>query len=342
MKKTRLKQLALITFLALSLFSCNEDERETLDTEYSITGFASRRQNLSFFFEALNRTGLSGVLSQSGSYTVFAPLNDAFTTFFNANGYTDVESVPVPILKNLLLNHVISNEISTNSILATGGYASTLSPINDSNGAPTISMFLIKTGNEVIINGGDTNKGIVIKTEDDANIININATNGIIHIVKKIIEIPTVVNHVVANPQFDTLQTVVTSVSGAFGDQSAVLAALNGLTAAAPATVFAPDNAAFTAATTGTGFAVNATPAQVSKVLQYHVTVAGNVRSNQLTNNQVIPMITSPVQNTTAILGSGTVDIRDFANNLARVNQADIQCSNGVIHGINRVLQPQL
>jgi uncharacterized surface protein with fasciclin (FAS1) repeats len=53
-------------------------------------------------------------------------------------------------------------------------------------------------------------------------------------------------------------------------------------------------------------------------------------------------MFTSPVQNVTVILGTGTVDIRDTANNLSRVFQADIQASNGVIHGVNRVLQPAL
>jgi uncharacterized surface protein with fasciclin (FAS1) repeats len=53
-------------------------------------------------------------------------------------------------------------------------------------------------------------------------------------------------------------------------------------------------------------------------------------------------MYTTPIQNTTVILGTGTVDVRDTANNLSRVIQADIQCSNGVIHGMNRVLQPTL
>ncbi|WP_395634094.1 fasciclin domain-containing protein, partial [Flavobacterium sp.] len=62
----------------------------------------------------------------------------------------------------------------------------------------------------------------------------------------------------------------------------------------------------------------------------------------QLSNNQIVPMFTSPVQNVTVILGTGTVDIRDTANNLSRVFQADIQASNGVIHGVNRVLQPAL
>jgi uncharacterized surface protein with fasciclin (FAS1) repeats len=61
-----------------------------------------------------------------------------------------------------------------------------------------------------------------------------------------------------------------------------------------------------------------------------------------LTNNQVVPTITNPVQNITVILGTGTVDIRDTANNLSRVFQANIQASNGVIHGVNRVLQPSL
>jgi uncharacterized surface protein with fasciclin (FAS1) repeats len=334
MKTNRLKQFALIAFMAFSLTACSDDDNN-VQPDNTIAGIASRTANLSSLVAALNRAELTGVLRGSGNFTVFAPTNDAFAAFLTANGFANLDAVPVPVLKNLLLNHVIGTEIASSAI-PPAVYVSTLSPINSNTGAPTISMFVQKIGNTVTINGGASNGGSTVATAD------IDASNGIIHVVSNVIAIPKVVNHVVANPQFDTLQTVVTSVSGTFGDQSAVLAALNGLTASAPATVFAPDNAAFTAATTGTGFAVNATPAQVSKVLQYHVTVAGNVRSNQLTNNQVIPMITSPVQNTTAILGSGTVDILDFANNLARVNQADIQCSNGVIHGINRVLQPQL
>ena len=146
----------------------------------------------------------------------------------------------------------------------------------------------------------------------------------------------------VANPAFDTLQAVVTSTGGTFGDQSGVLAALSGLTAAAPGTLFAPNNQALATATAPGAFANGATAAQVSKVLQYHVTL-GNVRSSQLTPNQSVPMITNPAQSTTVILGTGgTVDIKDTVNGLSRVFQADIQCSNGVIHGVNAVLRPTL
>ena len=54
-------------------------------------------------------------------------------------------------------------------------------------------------------------------------------------------------------------------------------------------------------------------------------------------------MITSPVQNVTVILGTSnpvTVDIKDTQDILSRVVQADIQASNGVIHGVNKVLRP--
>lgn len=334
MKTNTLKQIALAAFLCVGLAACSSDDNNTT-TDNSIAGIASRTSNLSTLVSALNKTGLTATLSGSGTFTVFAPTNDAFNAFLTANGFANLDAVPVPVLKNILLNHVIGTEIPS-SALPAATYASTLSPINTTANAPTISMFVQKSGNVVTINGGPANKGTTVATAD------IDATNGVIHVVNDVIAIPTLVNHVVANPDFDTLQAVVTSTSGAFGDQSAVLSALNGITATAPATLFAPNNAAFTAATTGSGFAVGATAAQVTKVLQYHVTGAGNVRSNQLTNNQSVPMITSPVQNTTVVLGSGTVDIKDTANNLSRVFQADIQCSNGVIHGVQRVLQPQL
>lgn len=322
-----------IAFLTLSLFSCSTES----DSKRTIADIVSSGSDFSTLTTALNRTGLTATLNGAGEYTVFAPTNQAFQTFFSSLGPSvTVDNVDVEVLKSILLNHVISASIKSTDLPA-ATYASTLSPINTSADAPTISMYVQKSGGTVTINGGIDSKGAEVTVAD------VEASNGVIHVVNGVIQIPTIVDHVVDNPDFDTLQTVVTSGSGdAFGDQSAVLNALAGLTASAPATLFAPNNAAFTNATTGTGFAVGATAEQVSKVLQYHVTTAGNVRSSQLTNNQVVPMFTSPAQNTTVIIGTGTVDIKDTANNLSRVFLADIQCSNGVIHGVNRVLQPTL
>ncbi|WP_264520673.1 fasciclin domain-containing protein [Flavobacterium sp. N1994] len=318
-----------MALLSLTIFSCSSSDSSP--TQQTIVGIASADAQFSTLVTALNRTGLTATLNGGGQYTVFAPTNTAFQTFFASLGSgVTVDNVDVTVLKNILLNHVIGSEIKSTAVPA-AGYVSTLSPINTTPTSPTISMFVQKVGSDVFINGGTATTGVKVTTAD------VDASNGVIHIVNKVIAIPTVVDHVVANPDFETLQTVVTSA-----DQSAVLAALSGLTAATPATLFAPNNAAFATALGTGGFANGATAAQVTKVLQYHVTTAGNVRSSQLTNNQVVGMFTSPVQNVTVILGTGTVDIKDTANNLSRVYQADIQCSNGVIHAINKVLQPVL
>jgi uncharacterized surface protein with fasciclin (FAS1) repeats len=302
----------------------------------TIVDIASANPDFSILVRALERTNLVSTLDGSGQFTVFAPTDAAFNTFFTSLGSgVTVDNVPEDTLKAILLNHVIGSKIKSGALPA-ATYASTLSPINATATSPTISMFVQKSGSVVTINGGSANGGATVTSAD------LEASNGVIHVVGNVIAIPTIVNHVIANPDFDTLQAVVTSTSGAFGDQSGVLNALVGLTSAAPATLFAPNNTAFTNATTGTGFAAGATAAQVSTVLQYHVTTAGNVRSSQLTNNQVVPMFTNPVQDVTVILGTGTVDIKDTANNSSRVFQADIQASNGVIHGVDRVLQPAL
>jgi uncharacterized surface protein with fasciclin (FAS1) repeats len=340
MKTLKLNALALIAFLAVGISSCSDDDTTTTPVtppDNTITGLAVATPNLSILVKALTRAGLASTLQGAGQFTAFAPTNDAFNAFFTSLGpNVTVDNVDLPTLTKILLNHVIPSEIKSAAVPASG-YVSTLSPFSTATGAPTISMFVQKEGTSVFINGGTATTGVKVTTAD------VDASNGVIHIVNKVIAIPSIVDHVVANPNFDTLQAVVTSVAGgAFGDQSAVLGVLSGLTAAAPATLFAPNNSALGTATATGGFAFNATPAQVSKVLQYHASAAGNVRSTALQNNQVVPMITNPVQNTTVILGTGTVDIKDTANNLSRVFQADIQCSNGVIHGVNKVLQPVL
>jgi uncharacterized surface protein with fasciclin (FAS1) repeats len=327
--KNLIKKMSLAC-IALTMLSCSDDDNNT-PQQQTIAEIAAGNAEFSTLVTALNRTGLTATLDGTAEFTVFAPTNAAFQTFFASLGSgVTVDNVNADVLKAILLNNVVSNEIKSTDIPA-ATYVSTLSPINSTANAPTISMFVQKSGSTVTLNGGVDSKGAVVSTAD------VDASNGVIHIVNRVIQIPTLVDHVVDNPEFETLQTVVTSA-----DQAAVLSALSGLTASAPATLFAPNNAAFATALGTGGFANGASTAQVTKVLQYHVTTAGNVRSSQLSNNQIVPMFTSPVQNVTVILGTGTVDIRDTANNLSRVFQADIQASNGVIHGVNRVLQPAL
>ena len=338
MKKNFLKlRVVAITllFVGISIFSsCSTNETGIVPVpSTTIKAIAASNPDLSILVSALVRANLAATLDGTGNYTVFAPNNAAFNTFFTSiSPTTTVDNVDLPTLKQVLLNHVIALKYDAAS-LPNLGYLKTLATYGAlstpaiTNGNP-LSLFVDKT-NGVKINGIST-----------VTFPNIGASNGIIHIVNKVINLPTIVDHAKANPLFSTLVTIVTSTptnGNGFGDQTAVATALT--TNTNPLTVFAPVNAAFTAATTGTGWAVGATPAQITKVLQYHVTAAGGVLSTSLTQGQVIPMITSPVLNTTVDLVSG-VRIIDTQNIFSTVIAADVQCSNGVVHGINTVLRP--
>jgi uncharacterized surface protein with fasciclin (FAS1) repeats len=324
-----------IAILSLTIFSCSDDDNNT-PAQQTITDIAVANPDLSILVTALTRTNLAGTLDGSGQYTVFAPTNAAFTTFFTSLGANvTVNNVDVNVLKAILLNHVIGSEIKS-TVIPSATYASTLSPINATTNAPTITMFVQKAGATVTLNGGIDSKGAVVTTAD------VDASNGVIHIVNRVIQIPTLVDHVIDNPDFDTLQTVVTSTSGAFGDQSAVLNALNGLTAAAPATLFAPNNAAFTAATTGTGFLTGSavTAANVTRVLYYHV-LAGNVRSSAITTTlQSLPTLAMMPQLNVGVQLNPTAKITDTQNIVTDIILVDVQGSNGVIHAVNKVLRP--
>jgi len=315
----------------LCLTSCNNSDDDPVMTDNTITGIASRSSNLSILVEALTKTNLAGTLQGNGPFTVFAPTNTAFTNFLNANGYANLDAVPVATLTEILKNHVISGSVQSSG-LVNNSYIKTLAKGSASN-SNTLSMY-VNTSSGVRLNGVSS-----VITTVSGTTFDIIASNGVIHTVDAVIGLPTIITHAQANPAFSTLVTVVTSTAtngNGFGDQSAVLSALANNTTK---TVFAPTNSAFTAATTGSGFAVGATPSQVSKVLQYHVTTAGNVLASSLTNGQSIPTLTNPVQNLTIDLTNGA-KISDTSTTKANIIITDVQCANGVIHAVDKVLQP--
>lgn len=273
---------------------------------------------------ALEKAGLTATLNSSGSYTVFAPTNTAFTAFLSAKGYANLDAVPVAALKEILLNHVLSAKVKSTEI--TTGYVKTLAKGGAST-SNTISMYIEK-GASVDINGGKTNGGATVTTAD------IEASNGVIHVVDGVIALPTIVNHAIANKNFTTLVAALT-----YNPASGFAGILSG-TASSPFTVFAPTNAAFTNFLTETGFSgLPAIPANVLETtLKYHVVAGANVQSSALTNGQVVSTFAG--QNFTIGL-TGGAKITDASGRVSSIVAADVQCSNGIIHVIDKVLLPK-
>lgn len=325
MKTIKFKLIALLALIAFVSISCsNDDNDDDPQQPQTIVAIAKTNPNLSSLVAALEKADLATTLNSSGTFTVFAPTNTAFTAFLQANGYANLNAVPVPALKEILLNHVLSTKVKSSEIAT--GYVKTLAKGSAST-SNTISMYLEK-GTGVDINGGKTNGGAVVTTAD------IEASNGVIHIVDGVIGLPTIVNHAVANKNFATLVAALT-----YNASSGFAATLSG-TANSPFTVFAPTNSAFASFLTETGFSgLPAIPASVLETtLKYHVVTGANVQSSALTNGQVVNTFAS--QNFTVNL-TGGAKITDASNRISNIIATDVQCSNGIIHVIDKVLLPK-
>jgi len=113
-----------------------------------------------------------------------------------------------------------------------------------------------------------------------------------------------------------------------------------------PFTVFAPTNDAFAKLPEGTVESLlKAENIETLKsILTYHV-VAGKFMAadvigliNKNNGKATIPTVNG--ENLTASLMDGSVVITDSKGNSAKVIVADLDCSNGVVHVIDRVLLP--
>jgi uncharacterized surface protein with fasciclin (FAS1) repeats len=100
-----------------------------------------------------------------------------------------------------------------------------------------------------------------------------------------------------------------------------------------PFTVFAPTDAAFAALPAGTLDKLLADPAQLKKVLLYHV-VSGSVKAAD------VVMLTSAKSVEGSAIAISVKDGKVYLNGTAQVTATDIMASNGVIHVIDKVILP--
>ena len=314
--KNLFKIKIIIALLALTFFAISCDDYNKPMPDNTITGIAKTNTNLSILVQALVKTNLATTLQGAGSYTVFAPTDAAFVAFLKTTPYATLNEVPTNVLTQILLNHVVS-EMKMSTDLMTG-YVKTLAT-SPTSGANTMSMY-VNTASGVKLNG------VAMVTIKD-----IMASNGVIHIVDKVIGLPTIVTHATANDNFKSLVGALTSAG-----QPNFVSILSGM---GPYTVMAPTNDAFAALNIelAPGGIATVSPANLTKVLQYHV-ANGNVLAASLREGQKIATLQTPQEYTIELMGGAK--IRDARNRISTIVATDVQCSNGVIHAINRVLLP--
>lgn len=314
--KRVLNLLAKTLMVSLTLFafaSCSDDDNTIVPAENAtITDVVVNNPNFSMLKTAVIKAGLSETLAGNGSFTVFAPDNDAFAA--SGISASDIENLSAETLKDILLYHTLASKVEASNV-----------PAGPNTAFETVggkSIYLTKNSAGVFVNGEK------VKQAD------VKASNGVIHIITKVLMPPT--GNLVATAQAnENLSFLVAAVVRASEGTTNVAEVLS---SAAPFTVFAPTNQAFINAGFPSVASIQAAdPDVLASILTYHA-VAARAFSSDLVNGAALPTlnganITVGVGSTATVKGEGN----NSPSNIVAVN---IVATNGVVHVIDQVLLP--
>jgi uncharacterized surface protein with fasciclin (FAS1) repeats len=316
-----LKRLAALMFVSM-LAACGGSDDDapppgTLAAEATSRGFTA-------LVAAADKAGLVPALASSTSnLTVFAPTDAAFTSLATTLGFASasamVTALDGPTLAKILQYHVLPTRQTAADLVAGSATQPTLYTFEGA--ASTLAL--------------NTTSGVKITDEvlTEATVVtaNVPASNGVIHVIDKVLVPPgvlSVVQMAQLNPGFSVLVEAVVAANLA-----------TTLSGTGPFTVFAPTNDAFTASLTELGLTkaqLLASPS-LAGILTYHV-VAGNVRAADVVALPKPASVTT-VQGTAFTVGAN-LGITDARARVASLVATDVIASNGVIHVIDKVILP--
>ena len=244
---------------------------------------------------AAEAAGLAEALASPGPLTVFAPTDEAFGKLPKGTVENLLKPENRAKLAAILKYHVVAGELTAGAVLR-AGKADTLQ------------------GNTVLFQAAEGGARI-----DEANILktDIRASNGIIHVIDRVILPKDLVARLADDGRFSTLVTAV---------KAAGLA--EALSGQGSLTVFAPTNAAFDKLPAGAlgSLLEPSSRGKLQEILKLHVS-SGAVRVGSR------PIQTLQGESLTLAQAGGTIGG-------VAITQSDIVTSNGIIHVIDAVLLP--
>jgi uncharacterized surface protein with fasciclin (FAS1) repeats len=307
--------LAIAILTTLSFIACKKDTPAVVPT---IADTVIAGANFTLLKAALTKADLVTTFQGTGTFTVFAPTDDAFKAVGVDQAY--ITAATKEALAGILKFHVLATKVASTD-LATADNAE----VTTLNGA---KAYVTKNAGGVSINGAK------VTTPDVA------ASNGVIHIIDRLILPPTadLVSLAQSVPTYSLLVAAVV--------KTGLVSTLQG---AGPFTVLAPNNAAFIAlgadyATTTAISNLDATKtAALKNILLYHV-VAARAFSQNLKAGAVPTALAG--KSVTVDLTSGVKISGVAAGNTANVVVSPVGsynavATNGVVHTIDKVLLPQ-
>ena len=303
------KWIGMFVSICFCITGCLDNETDSLD---NLLVTVENDLSLTQFAEAVNLSSFATVLEQ-GVITVFAPSNQAFENYLSQTTYSSISEIPKEELDALIAYHIISGVGESNSI--TSGYYETLSTNSPDEGALSI---LIE----------NTNGGISINSSVEVLRLDMQGTNGVIHLIDRVMEGPTVEQSFKNNSSLSILQTGLQRF-GIFDSLS------NG----GIYTLITPPNDAITQFLQDQGLAGVSDLGEESykKMILRHV-IPGNLDLNELEGNTFETLADSAEVNVRISNTSSSNQIFYVINDSTLLLRGNIQARDGILHVVNQVL----
>lgn len=169
-----LKIALIIGVFGIVLHSCTEQQyAEETDTTVNILGYLEQNpEQFSEFLKILEITDNDVFIGTYGTYTFFAPTNQAVELYLQENGFSSVEEVPMEDLEDLVRLHLIETVVRT------------LDFTDGKIQYPTMLGQYLTTGAKSQAGGTS------LTVNKTSNILegNIEVGNGIVHVVDRVLD----------------------------------------------------------------------------------------------------------------------------------------------------------
>ena len=120
--KTYLLLLGILFSLSMGCEMLNEQEKykrpDWLPGKLYTT--VSVQKNLTMFTKCLRLTGLDTIIDVSGSWSVFAPTDEAMKQYLSENRCTGISDIPLDKLEKITKSHIIQNPWSLEQLKSLG------------------------------------------------------------------------------------------------------------------------------------------------------------------------------------------------------------------------------
>jgi uncharacterized surface protein with fasciclin (FAS1) repeats len=198
MKRIKNTQIGLFLAGLFLITSCAEEFKEVPPvTGSTIASIASTNSDLNILVAALTKTGLANTFANnnSGAFTVFAPTDAAFVSYFQAisvptagadeiailswiNSTLSPTTTPnISTLTGILLYHGISSEIPSSKVTGAQGFVTM---------GGTARLSVSKVGSDVVLNANRIAQNSAANGAKSVT-LDIDASNGRIHTIDRVL-----------------------------------------------------------------------------------------------------------------------------------------------------------